>query len=68
MQPPEKDPNDNGHHDSPSPRTMLLVILVLLVGGYFVCMKLIEMSLIQDCAMSGRHNCAPLTDITGRPQ
>ena len=38
----------------------LLVVLALIVGGLFLVHVLRGMSQIQDCAMSGRTNCAPI--------
>lgn len=38
----------------------LLVIVVLVVGGLALVHALQNMSRIQDCAMSGRTNCAPI--------
>jgi hypothetical protein len=36
------------------------MILVLVVGGLFVIFELRDMASIQDCASSGRRNCAPI--------
>jgi hypothetical protein len=58
--PPEKRPNND--RGDPPPYLFGLAILVLVVGGYFLCMKMAEMSRIQDCAMAGRHNCETVTD------
>jgi hypothetical protein len=38
----------------------LLVIVLLVVGGLLLVHALHRMSEIQDCAMSGRTNCAPI--------
>jgi hypothetical protein len=38
----------------------LLVIVLLVVGGLLLVHALRHMSEIQDCAMSGRTNCAPI--------
>jgi hypothetical protein len=38
----------------------LLVIVLLVVGGLLLVRTLRHMSEIQDCAMSGRTNCAPI--------
>jgi hypothetical protein len=52
--------------DSPTPDPRrravigLLVVIVLVVGGLFLVRVLQNMSQIQDCAMSGRTNCAPI--------
>jgi hypothetical protein len=49
---------------TPDPRRRavigLLVVIVLVVGGLFLVRVLQNMSRIQDCAMSGRTNCAPI--------
>jgi hypothetical protein len=39
----------------------LVVIGVLVVGGLLLVKVLQHMSQIQDCAMEGRTNCAPIT-------
>jgi hypothetical protein len=36
------------------------VVLALIVGGMILVHLLRNMSRIQDCAMSGRTNCAPI--------
>jgi hypothetical protein len=38
----------------------LLVIVLLVLGGLLLVHVLQHMSQIQDCAMSGRTNCAPI--------
>jgi hypothetical protein len=38
----------------------LVVVIVLVVGGFLLVRVLQNMSRIQDCAMSGRTNCAPI--------
>jgi hypothetical protein len=38
----------------------LLVIAVLVAAGLFLVYKLRAMSELQDCAMQGRSNCAPI--------
>ena len=38
----------------------LIIVLGLIVGGLFLVHVLHNMSQIQDCAMSGRTNCAPI--------
>jgi hypothetical protein len=60
---PERKPpssNPNGGGNGPSPVVLLAVTAVIVVGGYFLSGKLREMARIQDCAMSGRTNCAPI--------
>jgi hypothetical protein len=57
---PETEKPSHGRQ-GPSPVT-LLVAVVLMVGlGYFLAIKLRDMGRIQDCAMSGRTNCAPIS-------
>jgi hypothetical protein len=55
-----RDPQSGQRDHGPSPLVMLAVVVALVVGGYFLAVKLKEMGRIQDCAMSGRTNCAPV--------
>jgi hypothetical protein len=49
---------------TPDPRRRavigLVVVIVLVAGGLLLVHVLQNMSRIQDCAMSGRTNCAPI--------
>jgi hypothetical protein len=45
----------------PSRMTLLIAVLVMVGLGYFLVVKLRDMARIQDCAMSGRTNCAPIS-------
>jgi hypothetical protein len=59
--PPPDDPH--GHHSGPPGFAIALVLgafAIALVGGYFLVMKLADMSRMEDCLMSGRRNCAPI--------
>ena len=38
----------------------LIIILVLAIAGVVVVRELREKSRLEDCLMSGRHNCAPI--------
>jgi hypothetical protein len=38
----------------------LAVLALVCVGGYFLLMKLVEISRQEDCFMAGGRNCAPL--------
>jgi hypothetical protein len=38
----------------------LIAILLACIGGYFLVMKLIDISRTEDCLLAGRHNCAPI--------
>jgi hypothetical protein len=42
------------------PMIALVVVLLLVVGGIVLTHLLSSVSTIQDCAMSGRSNCAPI--------
>lgn len=57
--PPPKPPRPPAP-PGPSGVMLLVVMAILVVGGYALAMKLKEMGRIQDCAMSGRTNCAPI--------
>ncbi len=50
--------------DAPSrrgPLVALLVVVVIVLGTLYLTHVLSGVSRIQDCVMSGRHNCAPIT-------
>jgi len=53
----EKRPQRSG----PSPGTLLIAAVLMIGLGYFLAIKLRDMSRIQDCVMSGRTNCAPVS-------
>jgi hypothetical protein len=38
----------------------LIIILVLAIAGVVIVRELREKSRLEDCLMSGRHNCAPI--------
>jgi hypothetical protein len=44
----------------------VLVVAVLVVGGWFVATRLLDQTRQEDCFQSGRHNCAPI-DTTNPP-
>jgi hypothetical protein len=59
------DPEDQSQSEEPLPdrrraALMLVVVLLLAVGGVVLVHILRNMAAIQDCAMSGRTNCAPI--------
>ncbi len=57
------------HHPAPPASAIALVLgaaAVALIIGYFLVMKLIDMSRTEDCLMSGRRNCAPVDMPTKR--
>ncbi len=46
-----------------SPLTILAILAIIAlacVGGYFVLIKLIDVSRQEDCLLAGRRNCAPI--------
>lgn len=44
----------------------LIVVLALVVAGYFLMTALRSKSELEDCLMSGRKNCAPIEIPTRR--
>ena len=61
------DSDDTDEEELPDRRRaalMLLFVLVLVLGGLALVHVLRSMSQIQDCAMSGRTNCAPIDPST----
>lgn len=56
----DDDDDPTGGRDNPFGVFPLVMILVLVVGGLFVIFELRDMASIQDCASSGRRNCAPI--------
>ncbi len=62
---PRDDPD--GQTLSPLAISVILAILALVcVGGYFLLMKLIDVSRQEDCLLAGRRNCAPIEVPSGR--
>jgi hypothetical protein len=65
--------NQQDPHHAPEPPSRrgavigLIVVIVLVVGGLLLTHVLRDMSDIQDCAMSGRTNCAPIDSTSGKP-
>ena len=62
-----RDSRDDGRRDQdPGPDSRrpavigLIVVLALVVGGYFLMSALRENANLEDCLMSGRKNCAPI--------
>jgi hypothetical protein len=56
-------PCNGGGGQTLSPRdilVMLTIIALACVGGYFLLMKLIDVSRQEDCLLAGRRNCAPI--------
>jgi hypothetical protein len=55
-------PDDDGREpDSRRPAVIgLIVVAVLVIAGYLLFTALRQNSQMEDCLMSGRHNCAPI--------
>jgi hypothetical protein len=68
---PKRAPEVDNQSDDADPRTKpfgwvgLVVIAVLVVGGWFLITTLSDDTKMQDCIQSGRRNCAPI-DTAGR--
>ncbi|MBV9825925.1 MAG: hypothetical protein JO001_09640 [Alphaproteobacteria bacterium] len=63
MSSPEQDPEPDSRRGA---IFGLIVIAVLVVAGYFLVNSLREKGNIEDCLMSGRHNCAPIETPSSR--
>lgn len=63
---PETEKPSSEGRSGPSPGTLLIAFLLVIGLGYFLTVKLREMSRIQDCVMSGRTNCAPISSSGGK--
>jgi hypothetical protein len=54
-------PPERTSHQGPSAIVLLVAAAIMVAVGAFLAVKLREMSRLQDCAMSGRTNCAPIS-------
>ncbi len=53
--------DDNSEPDTRRPAVIgLLLVLALVVAGYFLMTALRQNAQLEDCLMSGRKNCAPI--------
>ena len=62
-------PRNGGGEQAPSPRAIvafLAIIALVCVGGYFLLMKLIDVSRQEDCLLASRTNCAAIEVPLGR--
>ena len=61
-------PQDDDHEpDSRRPALIgLVLVLALVVAAYFLVNALRKNADLEDCLMSGRHNCAPIEVPPGR--
>jgi len=58
-----------GSEQTLSPLDILAIMVALAlvcVGGYFLLMKLIDVSRQEDCLLAGRRNCATIDVPSGR--
>lgn len=57
-----RDPHDDRpESDSRRPAVIgLILVLGLVVAGYFLMTALRQNATLEDCLMSGRRNCAPI--------
>jgi hypothetical protein len=56
-------PGNTGREQTLSPRDILVILTIIAlvcVGGYFLLIKLIDVSRQEDCVLAGRRNCAPI--------
>jgi hypothetical protein len=59
----------SGSGQTLSPRDILVILTIIAlacVGGYFLLMKLINVSRQEDCLLAGRRNCAAIEVPSGR--
>jgi hypothetical protein len=54
------DSDDGGDQRRSSALIGLIIILALAIAGVVIVRELREKSRLEDCLMSGRHNCAPI--------
>jgi hypothetical protein len=55
-----RDGDDGADQRRSSALIGLIIILALAIAGVVVVRELREKSRLEDCLMSGRHNCAPI--------
>jgi hypothetical protein len=61
--PRSRKPPNGDSEETLSPRAVLVVLAAVAlacVGGYFLLMKLIDVSRQEDCLLAGRRNCAAI--------
>ena len=68
---PSGAPHGGGHDDDRALSSLAILIVMTVialacVGGYFLVMKLIDISRQEDCLISGRRNCAPIAAPVNR--
>jgi hypothetical protein len=67
-QEPAPSQNDNRQPESRRGAVIgLIVVMLLVVVGYFLMTALRHESQLEDCLMAGRRNCAPLDIPANKP-
>jgi hypothetical protein len=62
-------PPNGGEEETLSPLAVLIILATIglvCVGGYFLLMKLIDVSRQEDCLLAARRNCAAIEVPPGR--
>ncbi len=58
--------NDERSLSSTGVAIVLMIVVLVCIGGYFLVMKLIDVSRQEECLMAGRRNCFPAEVPSGR--
>ncbi len=58
--------NDERSLSSAGVAIVLTIVVLVCIGGYFLVMKLIDVSRQEECLMAGRRNCFPAEVPSGR--
>jgi hypothetical protein len=61
MNPPDPDPDSPPEGPRRGPLVALIFVAVLIAGGIWLVQVLREKSRLEDCLISGRRDCAPIT-------
>jgi hypothetical protein len=56
----QREPEDDYRHRMTVNALGLVVTILLVVAGVWLADKIVEIRKIQDCVLSGRHNCTPI--------
>ena len=58
--PPGRPPSEPPQGAPRGPLIALALIVVLVIGAWWISTQIRSSNAIQDCVMAGRHNCAPV--------